>query len=69
MKVYLTFEKDGYGGIQVDRVFENKSDARMYVVTEFMIDKAKDLTELYKMTDKHIEEHEVIEKLKEVIIE
>ena len=63
MKVYITFEKDGYNGIQVDRVFRNKSDAQLYVVTELMARKAKNEIELNKMTDEHIEEHEIIEKL------
>ena len=63
-KVYITFMKDGYGGIQVDRVFKNRKDARIYVVTDFMAQTASNEEELHKMMDKHIEEHEVIQQLK-----
>lgn len=63
MIVYITYEKDGYGGSQVDRVFLNEADARLYVTTEIMANKSNSPEELAKMQEEHYEEHKVIEYL------
>ena len=63
MKVYITYEKDGYGGTQVDRVFLNESDVRLYVTTEIMANNSKTPGELAKMQEEQYEVHEVIESL------
>jgi hypothetical protein len=63
MKVYITYEKDGYGGVQVDRVFLHESDARVYVTTEIMANTSKTPDELAKKQEEHYEVHEVIEAL------
>ena len=52
MKVYITYEKDGYGGTQVDRVFLHESDARVYVTTEIMVNNSKTPEELAKKQEK-----------------
>lgn len=63
MKVYITYEKDGYGGVRVDRVFLHESDARVYVTTEIMANTSKTPDELAKKQEEHYEVHEVIEAL------
>lgn len=63
MKIYITYEKDGYGGIHVDRVFLNESDVRLYVTTEIMANNSKTPEELAKNQEKQYEVHEVIESL------
>ncbi len=63
MKVFITYEKDGYGGTQVDRVFLNESDVRLYVTTEIMTNNSKTPEELEKKQEQRYEVHEVIESL------
>jgi hypothetical protein len=63
MKVYITYEKDGYGGMQVDKVFLNESAARKYVTTPIMVNNAKTFEALAKMQEEHYEVHEVDESL------
>jgi hypothetical protein len=63
MKVYITYEKDGYGGIQVDKVFLNESAVRGYVTTPIMVNNAKTFEELAKKQEEHYEVHEVDESL------
>lgn len=63
MKIYITFEKDGFGGTQVDKVFLNESAVRGYVTTAIMVKNAKDLEELTKIQEEHFEVHEVDESL------
>jgi len=63
MKVYITYEKDGYGGTQVDKVFLNESSARGYVTTPIMVNNSKTFEELAKKQEEHYEVHEVIESL------
>lgn len=63
MKVYITYEKDGYGGVQVDRVFLNESAARGYVTTAIMVKNAKYFEELAKIQEEHFEVYEVDESL------
>lgn len=63
MKVYITYEKDGYGGTQVDRVFLNESDVRLYVTTEIMVDNSKTPEDLAKKQEEHYEIHDVVECL------
>ena len=63
MKVYITYEKDSYGRVQVDRVFLHESDARVYVTTEIMANISKTPEELAKMQEEHYEVHNVIEAL------
>ena len=64
--VYIVYEKDGYDGIQVDKVFNNRPSARMYVVTDFMVEKAKNQAELDKLCDLHIEEYNVLSMIDSV---
>ena len=61
MKVYITFEKDGFGGYQVDKVFLNESAARGYVTTATIINNAKTFEELAKIQEEHFEVHDVDE--------
>lgn len=65
MKVYVIFETLASGEDnkrEIDRVFLNKEDARLYVVTEEMAYNSKG--DSWKQeADKLFEEHEVIEKL------
>ena len=63
MKVYITYEKDGYGGTQVDKIFLNESAVRGYVTTPIMVDNAKTFEELAKIQEEHYEVHEVDESL------
>ena len=60
MKVYLVYEDNGS---RVDRVFDRIDLARLYVVTDYMAERAKTESELNKLCDKHIEEHEVLTNL------
>jgi len=62
-KVYITYEKDGYGGTQVDRVFLNESDVRLYVTTEIIANNSKTPEELAKRQEEQYEVHEIIESL------
>lgn len=52
MKVFITFMKDGYNGMMVDKVFLHEEDAEMY---------ATDDSTIYT-----IEGHEVIESLEDI---
>ena len=61
MTVYITYEKDGYGGTQVDKVFLNESDVRLYVTTDTMIKLAKSKEDLIKMQENQYEKHEIVE--------
>ena len=61
MIVYITYEKDGYGGTQVDKVLLNESDVRLYVTTDTMIKLAKSKEDLIKMQEKQYEKHEIVE--------
>jgi len=60
MKVYITYNENGYGGTQVDRVFLREIDVRKYVITEVMLTNSKTPEELAKMQEDQYEEHEVI---------
>ena len=65
MKVYITFEKDGYGGEQIEKVFAGKADAQGHVIeTKFRFNMAYADMERHELEEKalgYIEEHEVIE--------
>ena len=63
MKIFITFEKDGFGGTQVDKVFLNESAVRGYVTTPIMINNAKTFEVLAKMQEEHFEVYEVDESL------
>ena len=63
MEVQITYEKDGYGDTQLDRVFLHKSDARLYVTTEIMANNSKTPEELAKKQERQYDVHEVIESL------
>jgi hypothetical protein len=63
MKVYITYEKDGFGGAQVDRVFMNETDVRLYVTTEVMANNSRTAEELAKKQEEHYEVHEVVKSL------
>ena len=63
MEVQITYEKDGYGDTQVDRVFLHESDARLYVTTEIMANNSKTPEELAKKQERQYDVHEVIESL------
>lgn len=65
MKVYVTYEKDGYGGQQVEKVFINKHNAVSFVVESRLKDNGafrdKTESELRALAENHIEEHPLIE--------
>jgi len=63
MKVFITYEKNGYSGTQVDRVFLNESDAQLYVTTEIMANNSKTPEELSEKQKQHYEVHDVIETI------
>jgi hypothetical protein len=65
MIIYIVYEDNGFGGSQVDRVFDNITSARNYVMTEYMVNRAKNENELHKMCDENIEEHTVLTMLDE----
>lgn len=64
MKVYVVYEKDGFGGSEVAQVFSSQSIAREYVIDEiFSKNKAyQNKTEnvLNNCADQYIHEHEVL---------
>jgi len=63
MKVYITYEKDGYDGEQVEKVFARKSDAQDYVIANtFALNMAYAGMERHELKEKaleHITEHNV----------
>ena len=62
MKVYIVYDNDEERVKEVDRVFLNKSDAVMYVLTEYMVLSLSEI-EMAKKIDELIDECEVIENL------
>ena len=65
MKVYVTFQKDGYGGEQIEKVFAAKADAQDHIITtkfrRNMVYAGMGRHELEEKALGYIEEHEVIE--------
>lgn len=61
MKVYITYEKDGYGNRQVDKIFVSEESVRLYVTNDAMVDRAKTVEELAKMQEEQFEVCEVID--------
>lgn len=63
MKVYITFEKDGYNGEQVENVFAHEADAQDHVITtKFGLNMAYADMGIHELEEKaleFIEEHEV----------
>jgi hypothetical protein len=62
MKVYIVYDNDEERVKEVDRLFLNKSDAVMYVLTEYMVLSLSEI-EMAKKIDELIDECEVIENL------
>lgn len=64
MKVYITYEEDGYNGDQVEKVFSDESIAQNYIIAtrfvanSFYADMKKHKLEEFAL--KYIEEHDVI---------
>jgi len=64
MKVYITFEKDGYGGDRVEKVFKSKHKAQYWVIDSCLRDSlpsVKDEGELLKRSLQYIEVYEVVD--------
>lgn len=63
MKVYITYEKDGYEGEQVELVFANEADAQNHVIeTKFkgnLYYAKKEKHELQELALEYIEAHDV----------
>jgi hypothetical protein len=63
MKVYIVYEKDGYEGEQVDKVFANEADAQDHVIANtFGLNMAYADMERHELEEealKHITEHVV----------
>ena len=64
--VFVVYKGNGHGGEYIDWIFDNINLARQYVMTELMVEGAKNQEELDEMCDDHIEEHEVITNLDEI---
>lgn len=65
MRVYITYEKDGYGGEQVDLVFANEAEAQDHVISNKFLGNAAyvdmERHELKKKASEHITLHYVHE--------
>ena len=63
MKVYVVYEKDGFGGLEVAEIFSSRNIAREYVIDEiFGTNKAyqnKEENDLNNCADQFIHEHDV----------
>lgn len=64
MKVYITYEKDGYGGQQVEKVFGNEALAQAHIIsTRFSTNSYYADMEQHELEEKaleYIEEHDVM---------
>lgn len=66
-RVYIIYQKNGFGGSEVAEVFASRVVARKYVIdkifgtNEFYRDKKEDVLNSY--ADKHIHKYEVFSKL------
>jgi len=65
MTVYVTFEKDGYDGTQIEMVFADEATAQDHVIdTKFKNNgfyDGKEKHELEELALEHIEAHEVFQ--------
>ena len=64
MKVYITYEKDGFGGLKVEKVFSCRSDATSHIINNFFGSNeyytSRTRIENEVMASDFIEEHEVV---------
>lgn len=65
MNVYVTYEKDGYNGQQVEKVFASEADAQDWVIeSRFSRNSYYDGKEPHELQEEalgYIEEHEIVE--------
>ena len=64
MKVYVIYEKDGFGGSEVAQIFASRNIAREYVIDEIFagnnVYQNKEANVLNNCADQFIHEHEVL---------
>ncbi len=62
-KVYIVYQKDVFGGMEIDKVFSSKNIARKYVIDEIFRNNKfyhdKDKNELNDLADWHIDEFDI----------
>lgn len=66
MKAYVTFEKDGYGGEQIEKVFANEELAQDHIIeTRFALNMAYADFERHELEEKaleYIEGYDVVQE-------
>ena len=62
MKVWVIYEKDGYGGSQVEKIYSNEESAIMDQMDKLSYLKRLTEDQLREIAKPHVHEHDVIDK-------
>jgi len=66
MEVYVTFEKDGHGGEQIEKVFAHEAIAQDYIIETRLSRRSayKDFAkhQLEELTLEYIETHKIVDR-------
>lgn len=60
MKVYVTYEDNGFGGSKVSKIFAHEQDLRDYLIEELKIKNTDNEQHVNRMINMYCEIHELI---------